>query len=743
MTEKFSDYLKYGPSFTVYTDNNPLTYVLTSAKLNAVGLRWVAELADYDFEIKYRPGRVNTDADYLSRNAMPIDEYIKRCMEICAPEMINSVISSVDVCSVTVGGLDVKVLSLDAENKLQKVDNMKLADDQKSDEVIGPVYELVLKGCRPGRKEWKEFSRSSKLLMQHFGKLKIENGVLLRKTLSNNQIVLPKKFHNLVYSELHENMAHLCPEKVIDLARQRFYWPYMAKEITDFIQKKCRCVISKKPNIPERAPLVPIEATYPFEIVAIDFLHLDKSKGGYEYVLIVSDHFTRFTQAYATRTKSSKAAADKLFNEFILQFGFPKRIHHDRGPEFNSRLFKELHRLSGIKSSNTTPYHPMGNGLVERMNRTFINMMKSLPELEKRNWRAHLPKMSFAYNSTINKSTGFSPFFLMFGRKATLPIDYVFQSAVVTPGGKQKSYQKFVDEWSAAMKEAFKIANEQSRKASKYNKHHYDKKVKEAEILPGDHVLIKNVRDKGGTGKLKAFWETSLFVVIKKDEKLPVYTMENLNKRGDKRIVHRNLLMKANDLPVELFLEKIEKNPGKFEKKKKKSRSQNKEDSDVEDSDVEDSDIEVIISLNETNPVKGGGSRVKDENIHVEDGIHIEENESEDSSEINDSEEVHIVPNKITFEENESEGSSEINESEEVHSLANEMIFEEDCEDDVNVIERESSEDSERESANMIERESSEDSERESPEICRRSTRNRSKKKIFTYASVGGNPIIE
>ena len=97
----------------------------------------------------------------------------------------------------------------------------------------------------------------------------------------------------------------------------------------------------------------------------------------------------------------------------------------------------------------------------------------------------------------------------------------------------------------------------------------------------------------------------------------------------------------------------------------------------------------------------------------------------------------------IHIEENESEDSSEINESEEVHSVANEMIFEEDCEDDVNVIERESSEDSERESVNIIERESSEDSETEYPEICRRSTRNRNKKKIFTYASIGGNPIIE
>ena len=339
----------------------------------------------------------------------------------------------------------------------------------------------VLLDRRPDKNEWKKLNKGSKLLMQNFGKLVVENGVLLRKTVTTKQIVLPMKFHKLVYTELHENMAHLCPEKVIDLARQRFYWPYMAKDITHYIQKQCRCVISKKPNIPERAPLIPIEATHPFEIVAIDFLHLDKAKGGYEYVLIVCDHFTRFVQAYATRSKSSKAAADKLFNEYIMQFGFPKRIHHDKGPEFNSRLFKELHRLSGIKSSNTTPYHPMGNGLVERMNRTFCNMLKSLPESEKRNWRTHLPKLSFAYNSTMNKSTGFAPFYLMFGRQSILPIDYVFPSANVNPVGERKSYQKFVEEWSTAMKEAFKIATDQSRKAAKYNKFQYDKKVKELE----------------------------------------------------------------------------------------------------------------------------------------------------------------------------------------------------------------------------------------------------------------------
>ena len=355
ITEKFTDYLKYGPVFTVYTDNNPLTYVLTTAKLNATGLRWVAELADYNFQIKYRPGKVNTDADFLSRNSMNIDNLVEQCTESCVPKIIDSVINAVTVCPEKLCNISVNKLYLPPNENLEIVDKVDLINCQKHDDIVGPVYEAVMIGSRPDKISWKILKRGSKLLMQQFRKLKLENGLLIRKTSKYNQIILPEKFRNIVYIELHEKMAHLCPEKVIDLSQQRFYWPYMAKDITNYIHKKCSCIISKKPNIQERAPLVPIEANYPFEMVAIDFLHLDKSKGGFEYVLIICDHFTRFTQAYATKTKSSKAAADKLFHEFILQFGFPKRIHHDRGPEFNSHLFKELHRLSGIKSSNTTP----------------------------------------------------------------------------------------------------------------------------------------------------------------------------------------------------------------------------------------------------------------------------------------------------------------------------------------------------------------------------------------------------
>ena len=95
VTEKFHDYLFYATSFTVYTDNNPLTYILSSAKLSAVGHRWVAELADFNFDIKYRPGKSNIDADMLSRLPLDPNEYIENCsaeMEKDASATIQAVI---------------------------------------------------------------------------------------------------------------------------------------------------------------------------------------------------------------------------------------------------------------------------------------------------------------------------------------------------------------------------------------------------------------------------------------------------------------------------------------------------------------------------------------------------------------------------------------------------------------------------------------------------------------------------
>lgn len=557
ITDKFRDYLYYAPTFTVYSDNNPLTYILSTAKLNATTSRWVAELADFHFTIKYKPGRENGDADALSRMPLDVESLMRDCSEELPPDTIAATIQAVEVqekslatLSFPAASMSVSVEGEAATASVSPIPRDELREAQKSDRVIHPVLGSKLSGIKPPARELKTFSQETNCLFREWDKLTIDSdGILYRTTTSRKQLVLPEQYKRKVLEELHNNMGHQGADRTVSLIRERFFWPYMQSEIEHYVTRSCSCLKQKKPCHETRAPLMSIVTTQPFELVCIDFLHLDRCKGGYEYILVIVDHFTRFVQAYATTSKSGKTAANLIFNDFALKFGFPSRIHHDQGGEFENQLFAQLKILSGMAGSRTTPYHPMGNGQVERMNRTLLQMLKTLTETQKSNWKESLNKLVYAYNCTRCEVTGYSPFYLLFGRSPRLPVDMLFGLYTEPASRDQRDY---VEKWKQGMEEAYAIANENAQRAAEKSKRYYDTKVRSSVLQPGERVLIKNLTPRGGPGKLRDYWENTVHTVVKQmGSNLPIYEVRPERGKGRSRVLHRNLLMSCDHLPFE------------------------------------------------------------------------------------------------------------------------------------------------------------------------------------------------
>lgn len=359
----------------------------------------------------------------------------------------------------------------------------------------------------------------------------------------------------------------------------------MTYDIEKWIRNCKRCV-HRKATLPQKAPLTNIKTSYPLEIICIDFLTVEKS-GHYEYILVITDHFTRLAHAIPTRNMSALTTAKALFDNFITIYGFPHKIHSDQGANFESKLIKELCEIAGISKSRTTPYHPMGNGMCERFNRTLLDMMGTLHPEQKSKWKDHIKPLVHAYNCTRHESTGYSPYFLMFGREPHTPLDIIFG---ISRDGKQIT-SKYISDLKKRMETAYKMAETTANKARQQQKEHYDKRTRDMKLQEGDQVLVKIV-SYDGRHKLEDRREDEPYVIIgQKDPNIPVYDVKRQSGKGKTRTLHKNLLLPIGHLSsfakdnqnITKRTKKLSKEVADVDKPDDQYHHDEQEDSDSED----------------------------------------------------------------------------------------------------------------------------------------------------------------
>ena len=170
----------------------------------------------------------------------------------------------------------------------------------------------------------------------------------------------------------------------------------MHKDVDQYVKDCPHCQVAKGPYVGPKTQPGSIIANRPLDLLCVDFTTMDPSRDGKENVLILTDAFSQFSQAFVTPNEKALTMARIIVDKWFYIYGIPSRIHSDKGQSFENAILKHLYSMCGVKQSTTTPYNPHGNSTHERFNHTLHDLVKTLDKEQKANWPLHLSSPVFA-----------------------------------------------------------------------------------------------------------------------------------------------------------------------------------------------------------------------------------------------------------------------------------------------------------------------------------------------------------
>ena len=483
-TKQFRHYL-LGRQFQLCTDHAPLQW-LSAQRMEGLLCRWALTLQEYSFTIVYRKGVLNGNADSLSR--------------------CENVSTAATFCSI---GIPLHTLQ----------------EAQRNDPVTSTVYNhLSVSREKPTDKKWSKqpLCRYAQLWSQ----LLLLDGIVCRCYCpgpDSELITVPVLPCTLQQAALHQ--AHNAPgaghqgqEKTLQRLRLDTYWVGMASDVNKHCQN-CTLCQQAKLSSPPKAPLVSLPVGRPWEMLAIDVLEVPISTRGNCYLLVVQDYFTKWAEAFPMPDQTAKRITDILIG-LCAAMGLPRIIHSDQGRNFESAILHQTLQAFGVTKSHTSAYHPQGDGMVERLNRSILQMLRTYVTKET-DWEQYLPLIMYAYRTTVHSSTQVSPFRLMFGRQPQ------FNSFPGHDVSDPTSYQKELQAKLAKLQDILEtnIVQAASSQKSGYD---YGSHIRTFEVNDPVWLLVPR------QGKLASKWQGGWKVKALKS----TVNLEICNKKGHCKVVH-------------------------------------------------------------------------------------------------------------------------------------------------------------------------------------------------------------